>query len=59
MIEKIIIWIVWRLPRSIVYWSAIRVMAHATTGQHGDTEVPALTGMDALKRWEEGNHYGG
>ena len=45
-------WVAWRLPKSLVMWSYIRVGAHATTGQYGDTVVPELSMMDALKRWD-------
>jgi hypothetical protein len=44
--------IAWLLPAGVVYWCAIRVVAHATTGIYGGTVVPDLTAMDALKRWE-------
>jgi len=40
------------LPRKLVYWCAVRVGAHATQGPYSNQEVPALTFMDALKRWE-------
>ncbi len=40
-----------RLPREVAYWCTIRVLAHATTGPWGNTEVPALLAMDALQRW--------
>lgn len=40
------------LPKWVVYHCAIRLMAHATTGQYSSTVVPDLAGMDALKRWE-------
>lgn len=53
MKEKAIMWVVWKLPRSIVYWCAIRLMAHATQGNYGNTEVPALPAMEALQRWRE------
>ena len=42
----------WLLPRRLVYWCAIRIMANATTGKYGNQDVPALTAMDALQRWE-------
>lgn len=45
--------LVWKLPRSVVYWSAIRVMANATTGEYRNQIVPDLTAMDALERWEK------
>lgn len=49
--ERTLMALAWRLPRPLVYWCAIRLMAHATTGQYGTTEAPALLAMDALKRW--------
>lgn len=49
--EKFLLWFVWKLPRTLVMWCAIRVGAHATTGIYGDTIVPQLTFMDALERW--------
>lgn len=53
MIEKLIITIVWLLPRKLVYWCAIRVGAHATQGEFSNQIVPELRFMDALKRWEK------
>lgn len=47
-------WIVWKLPSSIVYWCAIRIMAFATQGRWANEEVPALLAMTALERWEKG-----
>lgn len=52
MKEKLQIFIAWRLPKGVVYWCAIRLMAHATQGKYGNQIVPELTAMDALKRWE-------
>ena len=51
MKEKIVIFISWHLPRSVVYWCAIRLLAHATQGEYSDQNVPYLYAMDALKRW--------
>lgn len=50
--EKLQMWFAWRLPKWLVKWAAVRLMAHATTGEYGSTVVPELTAMDALKRWE-------
>ncbi len=50
--QRALIWLVWRLPREVVKWSAVRVIAHATTGEHRNQVVPDLTAMDALDRWE-------
>lgn len=51
LVERLTIFVAWRLPRRLVYWCAIRVGAHATQGPYSDQEVPALTAMDAIKRW--------
>lgn len=52
MKEVILIWISWRLPRSLVYWCAIRLLVNATVGKYGNQVVPELLAMDALKRWK-------
>ena len=46
-------WLVSILPKSLVYFSFMHVMAHATTGKYGNTIVPELTGMDAIDRYGE------
>ena len=51
-VEGLPTWIAWRLPRRVVYFAAIRLMAYATTGKYSDTVVPELEGMDAIERWE-------
>jgi len=45
-------WLAYRLPKPLVMWCAIRVVANATTGRYGATIVPELSAMDAIKRWE-------
>jgi hypothetical protein len=50
--EKTLLYIVWKLPKEIVYWSFIRVSAHATTGQYGKHNPHDVSIMDALERWE-------
>ena len=42
----------WRLPRRLVYWATIRLLAHATTGEYSSQIVPELRAIDALQRWE-------
>ncbi len=49
--DKIYRWVAWRLPRNVVKWATIRLIAYATQGQYSGTIVPELTAMDALKRW--------
>jgi len=41
------------LPRKLVYFAAIRLVAHATTGEYSATVVPELRAMDALSRWSK------
>lgn len=50
--HKFWMWLAWRLPRNLVYMAAIRLVAHATTGEYADTVVPEITAMEAVKRWE-------
>lgn len=50
--EKLAIKMAWMLPRYLVMWCAMRVVAHATSGDYGSTIVPQLSAMDAIKRWE-------
>lgn len=51
MTDKLKMKIAWAMPRWLVYWCSIRLMAKATQGEWGTQEVPALLAMDALKRW--------
>ncbi len=51
--QKILMFIVWRLPKRLVYWCGIRMCSAATTGKYSNTVVPKLGMMDMLKRCEE------
>lgn len=44
--------IAWWLPKRLISWCAIRLMAHATQGKYSSQIAPDLRAMDALKRWE-------
>jgi hypothetical protein len=50
--EKVLTAIAWRMPRDLVYWCAIRLFAHATTGEHEHGYVDEVTVLDALRRWK-------
>jgi hypothetical protein len=50
--EKVCMWIAWKLPRQLVLWCAVRLMAHATTGQYGNQEPGRVSILDALDRWK-------
>jgi hypothetical protein len=41
------------MPRELVYWCAVRLAVHATTGEWSGQEVPSLKLMDALDRWKK------
>jgi hypothetical protein len=51
LVEKFWMWLAWHLPKELVKWSGVRLVAHATQGEYSDTVVPELTAMDALERW--------
>lgn len=53
MLDKLAMWLAWKLPKRLVYFCAVRLAANATQGKYSNQEVPALTAMDALKRWED------
>ena len=40
------------LPKRIIYWAALRVIANATTGKWSKQEAPSLTCVEAMARWE-------
>ena len=49
--EDMMIALAWRLPRTLVSWCYIRVLAHATTGPYSFQSVPDLLAKEALRRW--------
>jgi len=51
MKEKLLFWIAWKMPRSIVYFCAVRVGAYATTHEYSSQVVSELLFIDVLKRW--------
>lgn len=50
--EKLVVWLAWHLPRSVVSWCVIRVWAHATTGPYSLDEPTGVDVFTALKRWD-------
>ena len=55
MKERIIKWIVWHLPKIIIYWATIRLICHGTSGKYSMQIVPELLAMNALERWDKDN----
>ena len=45
--------IVWALPRYIIMWASVRMIAHATQGEYENTIAPELGAMEVLKRWSD------
>lgn len=52
MLDNLCISIAWILPKRLVKWAFIRVVAGATTGRYCHTVLPDLNVVEALKRWE-------
>lgn len=57
MLEKLKMKIAWAMPRWLVYWCSIRLIAHATQGEYSSQIVPDLGAMTALERWRPNSHY--
>lgn len=58
--EKIARVIAWALPRPVAYWAALRVLAHATSGEAFRRTPPTeLSAFDALDRWPLCRECGG
>ena len=51
MLERFWCWLAWRLPRDLVMWCAVRLMAYATTGPYDKTQPGEISIIDALNRW--------
>jgi len=54
--EKVWIWLAWRLPRRLVYWCVIRVATHEPTGLSRKDfiaweMVPDRRFVDGLRLW--------
>jgi hypothetical protein len=52
MIERFWFWLAWAIPKKLVYFSGIRLWAHATQGEYSHVEAPAVTMDESIKRWE-------
>jgi len=51
--EHLLIAFVWKLPKKLVYWCAIRVAAEATAGKYGNEMPDTVSIITALTRWEK------
>jgi len=44
------------MPRKFIYFATIHLMTRTTTGKYGDTVVPELTLMEAVRRFGDDNN---
>lgn len=44
-------WFVYKLPKELVYYCTIRLMAYGTTGKYSNTNVGNVRAITLLKRW--------
>ena len=51
-IERLKVWVAWKLPRWLVHWCVIRLMAHATTQVYPDRTPDSITIWEYLKAWD-------
>lgn len=52
--ERLLMWFIWKLPRSFVYWCTIRLFAWvSTTDEFKSTEIGSIKIFDALERWDK------
>ena len=50
--EKFMFWLVWKLPRKLIYLASIRLIAKATTGKNSHKCPDEINVMEALKEWD-------
>jgi hypothetical protein len=46
-------WLAWHMPRRLAYWCAVRVFVHATGEEWSSEEVPEVTCLEAMRRWDK------
>ncbi len=52
--ERFWIWIAWKLPRPLVKWAAIRLMAHASMTDSNRQRTPSeIDVLNAISSWDE------
>lgn len=51
MKDRIARWFAYHLPPRLVYWAAIRVMVHSTTGKYSQTNPSDVYAIEAIYRF--------
>jgi hypothetical protein len=50
--ERLLIWVIWHLPKILVRWAFIRVVSEVCTGSWGIQPLSQIGVVEALKRWD-------
>lgn len=58
MKDRMLCDLAWWLPARLVYWCAMRLIAHASTGRYSATEMTSLTCVEAVNRFHH-DHFTG
>lgn len=43
------------LPKGLIYWASVRLMAHGTSGEYRYTNASNVRIITLLRRWEKDN----
>ena len=52
MTQSFAVWLAHRLPRKVVHWAFIRVLAEASIGEYSGREVTDIKWTEALDAWD-------
>ena len=50
-------WLADRLPKKLVYFTTIRLLIFATTGEYSNTNTESIRAITTLRRWKKTNGY--
>jgi len=46
-------WLAWKLPKKLVYYATVRLIAWGTSGDYSYTNVTSVRAVTVIKRWEK------
>ena len=46
-------WLAWKLPKKLVYYATVRLIAYGTGSNYNKTNVSTVRAITVLKRWEK------
>lgn len=53
MLNQFYDWLAWKLPRRLVFYSAIRMGTQASTGTYKYKPYPEITFFEVIKDWNK------